>query len=144
MSDLLPIKRPSFGAAAGIRRYFDGNPATGLKTRPAGRGLIGPEPVSGEECLVRAGLALGSNEVEMNMAERQCRDRGGLRVMLALAVVLPVVACSGSNDQWANSINSYEVGEDRYSAAPGCDTTQLEQMTEACNDEINRHHNGHH
>lgn len=62
--------------------------------------------------------------------------------MLALAVVLPMVACSGS-DQWANPIKSSEVGEDYWSAAPGCDAP-MEQLTEACNDEINRHHSGHH
>jgi hypothetical protein len=75
----------------------------------------------------------------MNMPERQRRDRGGLRFLLALALVLPIVACSSGSDQWANPIKSSAVGEDRSSAAPGCNTTPLEQMTTACNDEMSRH-----
>jgi hypothetical protein len=58
-------------------------------------------------------------------------------------VVLPVAACSGGSDAWKNSIQSSEVGEDYWSAPPGCDAP-MEQLTEACNDEINRHHSGHH
>jgi hypothetical protein len=72
------------------------------------------------------------------MPERQRRDRGESRILLALALVLPILACSSGSDQSANPMKSSEVGEDGSSAAPGCNATALDQLTTACNDEESR------
>lgn len=79
------------------------------------------------------------------MAWRRWRGSGRSRVLLVAALLSPIVACSEPNGPTRTAAGitptSAAPGVDVWSAAPGCDAP-MEQMTEACNDEINRHHLG--